>query len=126
MRFLRRAHLYLGCFFAPLLLFFVGTGLYQTLDEERLKQPGDAETLGQKLRVVHTDQIFPQTGARRPAAAPIGFKVLVSVMSAALIATTFMGVILAFKSVRSLAPVWVSLVLGLLVPMLILWLGQRR
>jgi hypothetical protein len=126
MRFLRRVHLYLGCFFAPLLLFFVSTGWYQTLDEERLKQPGDAETLGQKLRVVHTDQVFPQTGARRQVASPTGFKVLVSAMSVALIVTTLLGVVLAFKSVRVLWPVWLSLALGLAVPVMVLWLSQRR
>ena len=59
MKLLRRIHLFLGVFFAPLLLFFVGTGWYQTFDPARIKSPGEAETLVQKLRVVHTDHIYP-------------------------------------------------------------------
>ena len=56
---IRRLHLYLGCFFTPLLLFFVLTGWYQTVNPDRLKSPGDAETMLQKLRTVHTDQLYP-------------------------------------------------------------------
>jgi len=35
MKKLRRVHLYLGCFFAPLLIFYVVTGWYQTVNPDR-------------------------------------------------------------------------------------------
>ncbi len=125
MKFLRRSHLYLGVFFTPLLLFFLGTGWYQTTNPDRLKSPGDAETLGQKFRVVHTDQIYPTNRERSRPSSPKAFQVLVTVMSAALAITTFIGVFLAFRTVRQIWPVAVALVLGIGIPVLLLWLGQK-
>ena len=45
MKFIRRAHLFLGCFFTPLLLFYILTGWYQTVNLNRLKHPSEAESL---------------------------------------------------------------------------------
>ncbi len=125
MKRLRQLHLYLGVFFAPLLIFFIGTGWYQTVTPDRLKSPSEAESIVQKLRVVHTDQIYPETGVIRQKGSPKLFRALVVVMSVALIVTTVLGLVLAFKFSRSLWPVVASLGLGLLVPLLILWVGQR-
>jgi hypothetical protein len=50
----------------------------------------------------------------------------VVLMSLALILTTIIGIVLAFRFSRYQWPVWVSLSLGLLVPVLLLWLGQLR
>jgi hypothetical protein len=125
MKRLRQLHLYLGVFFAPLLIFFIGTGWYQTVNPDRLKSPSEAESIVQKLRVVHTDQIYPETGVIRQPGSPKLFRALVVVMSVALIVTTVLGLALAFKFSRDLWPVWASLGLGLLVPLLILWVGQR-
>ncbi len=126
MKRLRQLHLHLGVFFTPLLLFFIGTGWFQTVDHDRLKSPGEAETWVQKLRVVHTDQIYPETGVIRQGGSPKLFQTLVVVMSIALILTTVLGLVLAFRFSRSLWPVVLSLVLGILVPMLVLWAGQHR
>ena len=124
MRFIRRLHLYLGCFFAPLLLFYLATGWYQTLHPDRRKSPGEADDWIARLRSVHVDQIYPAEGAN--AYSPTLFRVLVVIMSLALIVTLALGIILAFRSLRNRWPVWVSLGLGILVPVLLLWLGQRR
>ena len=35
MKLIRRIHLYLGCFFTPLLIFYVATGWYQTVNPDR-------------------------------------------------------------------------------------------
>jgi hypothetical protein len=126
MKTLRRLHLYLGCFFAPLLLFFVLSGWYQTANPERLKSVSEAETWVQKTRVVHTDQIYPGEREVRQPSSPRAFQWLVYGMSAALAATTALGVVLAFRSVRAAWPVWVALGLGLAVPVLLLWLGRGR
>jgi hypothetical protein len=126
MRLIRRIHNYLGVFFAPLLLFFVGTGWYQSFNPDRLKSPSEAESLAQKLRVVHTDQIFPSAGEVRRPASPRPFRALVSAMAAAMIVTTGLGLVLAFRVGRSRWPVVVALVAGLILPMLLLWAGQRR
>lgn len=122
---LRRLHLYLGVFFTPILLFFILTGWYQVVNPDRMKSPSEAESLMQRLRTVHVDQIYPagQEELERPSS-PKLFRVLVVVMSIAVTLTILLGLILAFKTSRHLWPVWLSLLLGLLLPILILWLGQ--
>ena len=47
-------------------------------------------------------------------------------MSVALLATTALGIILAFRFNRHKWPVWAALMLGIAVPVLFLWLGQKR
>ena len=124
MRWARRFHTYLGVFFAPLLLFFVGSGWYQVVDRDRLKDPSEAETLVQKLRVVHTDQIYPKTGARQQPS-PAAFRWVTVVMSLAMMVTTLLGVVIAVRSLKPRWVVWVVLASGLGVPVLILWLAPK-
>jgi hypothetical protein len=124
-RYLRRIHTYLGCFFAPLLLFYVLTGWYQTIYHDRLKSPGDAETLGEHLRTIHVDQIYPTTHEFSRPSSPKLFQILVVIMAVALTVTVILGVVLAFKSNRKPWPVWLSLILGFLVPIGLLWLGHH-
>ncbi len=124
MRILRRLHTYLGCFFAPLLIFYVLTGWYQTVNHDRLKSPADAGTLLEKFRTVHVDQIYPSDHEISRPSSPKWFQYLVVAMSVALVATVALGVILAFRSTRQTWPVWVSLIVGILLPALLLWLGH--
>jgi hypothetical protein len=124
MKLLRQIHLFLGVFFTPMLLFFVGTGWYQTVNHDRLKSPGDAETLVQKFRVVHTDQIYPTEHEIRRPSSPKLFRALVVVMSAAIVSTTVIGIILAFRFSRKIWAVWLCLGLGLAVPAALLWFGH--
>lgn len=124
MKRIRQLHLYLGCFFAPLLLFYVGTGWYQTFQLDRRKNPAEAETFVRKLVAVHTDQIYPATFAN--SWSPALFKFLVIVMSIALMATTLLGIYLAMRAMKQRWLVWISLILGVVVPALTLWLGAKR
>jgi hypothetical protein len=125
MKLLRKLHLFLGVFFTPLLVFFVATGWYQTLEPERLKTPGDAETLLQKLRVVHTDMIYPGDREFSRPSSPKLFQGIVGAMSAAVLVTTALGVYLAFRTVRGTSWVVLCLVAGLVVPVVLLWMGRR-
>ncbi|MDB6034348.1 MAG: hypothetical protein JWM16_4686, partial [Verrucomicrobiales bacterium] len=54
------------------------------------------------------------------------FKVLVVLMSIALILSVLSGLYLAFRTLRQKWIVWTSLTLGLAVPVLILWLSQKK
>jgi hypothetical protein len=47
-------------------------------------------------------------------------------MAVALIATVVLGIILAFRTIRNKWPVWLSLALGILLPIVMLWLGQKH
>ncbi len=126
MKFIRRAHLYLGCFFAPLLVFFILTGWYQTVVPNRVKSASEAETLWQKLRVVHSDQIYPSEQEFEKPSSPKLFQALVVVMSIAATLTVVLGLVLSFKLLKPVWPVVLCLVLGILLPVLLLLLGHRR
>lgn len=124
MKIIRRLHLYLGCFFAPLLILYTATGWYQTFNPNRNKALGEGESIVARLRSVHVDQIYPAKDVVKYS--PMGFRWLVAAMCAAFIVTVLLGVVLAFKGLRDKWLVWLSLGLGLLVPIAVLWLGQRR
>ncbi len=125
MKLLRRAHLYLGCFFAPLLLFYILTGWYQTVNPQRAKHPSEAETLVQKLRFVHVEQIYPKEGELKQPS-PKMFQILVVAMAILGTLAIALGVVLAFKSTRAQWQVWLAITLGVVIPVLLLWLGQNR
>ena len=56
MKLLRRLHLYLGVFFAPLLLLFTVTGWWQTVTPDRNKGLGFGQSWIEKLSTIHVDQ----------------------------------------------------------------------
>src|SRR5437867_5441099 len=59
MKLIRRIRLYLGCFFAPLLIFYVATGWYQTVNPDRRKGVADSNDLISRLNRVHVEQYYP-------------------------------------------------------------------
>jgi hypothetical protein len=122
-KYVRRLHLYLSVFFAPLLIFFIGTGWYQTVSAQRNKTLGEQDTFATRLTSVHVDQIYPKEQAEGEYS-PLAFKVLVVSMSICLLVTIGLGIYLAFRSTKKLWTVGVCLLLGLLLPVLCLWLGQ--
>lgn len=124
MKLLRRVHLFLGCFFAPLLLFYVATGWYQTVNPDRRKGVSDSLDLVSRLNRVHVEQYYPTEAAG--GYSTYAFRILVVVMSIALITTLALGIILAFRTSRNKWPVWLSLGLGILLPVVLLWLGQKQ
>lgn len=123
LKLLRRLHLYLGVFFTPLLIFYIASGWYQTVNVDRRKGLGEAEGIVDKLVSVHVDQVYPTE--RAVGWEPGPFRVLIVLMSLALLTTIALGTVLAFRSTTRRWPVWLSLGLGILLPLLLLWLGQR-
>jgi len=124
MKLLRRLHLYLGCFFTPLLLFFLATGWYQVFHINRNKKPGEAETWVSRLTSVHKDQFYPTESAS--GYSPKLFQFLLVIMSVALMVTVALGLLLALRTLRPAWLVWLSVALGIAVPVLCLWLGQQH
>ena len=117
-------HLFLGCFFAPLLLFYILTGGYQTLSIDRRKGLGEAENWIDRMRSIHVDQIYPTESAM--SYSPKLFQFLVVLMSVALVVTVVLGVVLALRSLKQVWMVWLALLLGVAFPVLLLWLGQKH
>ena len=124
MKLIRRIHLYLGCFFAPLLIFYVATGWYQTVNPDRRKGVGDSTDFISRLSRVHVEQYYPTESAS--GYSTYLFRGLIVIMAVALITTVILGVILAFRTSRNKWPVWLSLVLGIVLPIVLLWLGQKH
>ncbi len=124
MRLIRRVHLYLGCFFAPLLIFYVSTGWYQTVNPDRRKGVADSTDLVGRLSRVHVEQYYPTESAT--GYSTFFFRALVVLMAVALITTVVLGIILAFRASRNTWPVWLSLALGIVLPVVLLWLGQKH
>ena len=125
MRFVRKLHLYLSVFFAPLLIFFIATGWYQTVSTHRNKLLAEQDTWVSKLTSVHVDQIYPsETGTGEYNT--MLFKVLVISMSVALLVTIILGMILAFRSTKRPWLVGICFAVGVAVPIAFLWLGQPK
>lgn len=122
MRLVRQLHLFLSVFFAPLLVFFVATGWWQTVSTQRNKTLGEQDTWVTKLSSVHVDQIYPNEATMEYSTTL--FKALVVVMSICLLVTIGLGMYLAFRSSRKKWAVWLCLGLGIALPVLFLWLGQ--
>jgi len=124
-RYIRRLHLYLSVFFAPLLIFYIGTGWYQTVRTQRNKLLGEQDSFVAKLTSIHKDQIFPKPEAVGEYSTVL-FKIMVVAMSVSLLVTIGLGIYLAFRSTRKVWTVCLCLAVGLLLPILFLWLGQPR
>ena len=111
---LRRIHLYLGCFFAPMLLFFALSGIWQEFGLQRY-------ALFRYLSSIHTGSML-KNQAHHPSSIFLqGFVIL---MGLSLIITIVLGIILTFKYGRGKIAT-ACLAAGFLIPLaLILIFGQ--
>lgn len=109
-----------------MLLFYILTGWMQAVNSDRLKSPADAETFIQKIRTVHVDQVYPGEEELDKPSSPKAFRVLTVLMCIAASVTIGLGVVLAFKTLKNQWPVWLALLLGIVLPLLLLWMGQGR
>ena len=76
--------------------------------------------------MVHSDQIYPSENELDKPSSPKKYRALVVVMSIASTVMILIGLVLAFKTLRAKWPVWLSLVLGVVLPAFLLWLVQGR
>lgn len=111
MKQLRSLHLYLGCIFAPMLLFFAVSGFWQTYD------PGFAyhsKILGM-LSTIHTG------GALKIGTLSNSLlRDFVLVMTLAFIITTILGIIMAVKHGGSRKAAYCCLAFGVLFPLAVI------
>ena len=133
---IRRIHLYISVFFAPLLLLFIITGWAQTVGETSLMK---------NFSEVHTGQYFPVTrtlygakGEKLTIASQTGTaksgpqimiwpaKWLVVAMCISLMVSVALGLVLAFTMVRNRIPVWIALILGIATPVFLLALAHVK
>ncbi len=114
MKTLRKLHLYLGSLFAPVLIFFSVTGAWQLFGFHRGTKDGSyvPPSILSALSTVHQYQHLPGTG--RSLDTPL--RVFMLAAAAALVLTTILGVIMAFRFSRSPGPVLLSLPAGIAIP----------
>jgi hypothetical protein len=121
MNLLRRIHLYLGCFFAPMLVFFSISGLWQVYGLEW----DDSHKLLHLLSTIHMGH---NMGFQEPHPFTLTSPYLeffVAVMAASLVISIILGVIMAFKFGRGPLAL-LSLAGGVLVPLILIILFAHK
>jgi ammonia channel protein AmtB len=119
MRFLRRFHLYLGCLFAPILIFFAVTGAWQVFDWHQSTKDGSyvAPKALRVLSSIHRDAHIPPT--RRSSPAPLRYFMFVAALG--LVTTTLIGVVMAYRFSREPLVATLCLTAGIVLPVALLW-----
>jgi len=105
---LRTVHLYLGCIFAPLLLFFAISGIWQTL--------GIHSSLLNRLSTIHTSHALKSGGSLTN----IFLMIFVLIMAVSFIVTTVLGVIMAVKFGRNRRTAYFCLGFGVVFPVVLI------
>ena len=120
LRSLRQIHLYLGCLFAPALIFFAVSGTWQLYRLQDSTKDGSytAPRVLQVLSAVHTNSHLP--GKRALDYTPLHF--FFALAAAGLVLTTALGVVMAFRvSSHALTPL-LLLGGGIAIPLAVLYL----
>lgn len=121
MKNLRKMHLYVGCLFAPALVFFIVSGTWQTFRLNDAKKDGSYKppAVVKALSDVH----IHQQAARPPKHASQAFKIFVLAMAGFLLVTIGVGVMMALQAARTAWVVWACLLGGIVFPVLLIWFG---
>lgn len=108
---LRSIHLYLGCIFAPMLLFFAISGIWQIFG---FQNSGFLQTLS----TIHTSHRL-KSGTHLSNPVLVGFILL---MALSFIVTTILGVVMALKFGRNRKAAFTCLAAGVLCPLILVLL----
>ena len=120
MSLLRKLHLYLGCIFAPALIFLAFTGALQLYDLHESNKDGSyvAPKLVAAMGWIHKHQNLPGD----PRGSGKVMKIFMVAASAGLMMTTLLGIFMAFRLSRRSGPVLTCLGAGVALPLLMLFL----
>lgn len=116
---LRDVHLYLGCLFAPALIFFAVSGGWQIyrLNDNAKDGSYTAPAVIRALSAIHTNQHLPAT--RVSQYTPLHTFALLAAVG--LVVTTLLGVVMAFRYGRSGVAALLCLFAGVAIPAAIVW-----
>lgn len=114
MKKLREIHLYLGCLFAPVLIFFAVTGAWQLFDLHRARKDGSytPPAAVRLLSDVHQTQHLPSTTSN--SGTPLKYFMLAG--AAGLVVTTILGIVMALRFGRNRTLVLTCLTGGVVLP----------
>ncbi len=115
-RTLRKIHLYVSCAVAPLLLFFIISGSWQTFMLHRGTKDNTYRppAIVAQLSAVHTGQSLPRAGGASTKKTP--FRIIAVLMAVGLVLTISIGVIMAFRVSQRKRRVWLTLAVGAGIP----------
>ena len=108
---LRRVHLYLGCFFAPMLAFFCISGIWQVFG---LQWEDNAHVL-KLLSTIHMGHNLRSKGPGYTLTSP-WLEYFAVAMAVSLLVSLTLGIVLAFKYGRGTLAL-ISLACGILIPL---------
>jgi uncharacterized iron-regulated membrane protein len=120
MKFLRTLHLYLGCLFAPTLIFFAVTGSWQLFNwhESTKNHSYTAPRALAALSNLHKETHLPATPARK--FTPLRY--FIAAAAVGLVISTVLGVIMAYRFSRRPLVATICLLSGIFVPGMVLWI----
>ena len=120
MRFLRTLHLYLGCLFAPILIFFAVSGSWQLFNwhESTKDHSYTAPRALAVLSDIHKDAHIPPTPHHKPT--PLRYFLFAAAVG--LVTTTVLGVIMAYRFSQRPLVATISLLAGIVVPAACIWI----
>ena len=120
MKFLRTLHLFLGCLFAPMLIFFAVTGSWQLFNwhEPKKDKTYIAPPALAALSFVHKDAHIPGTPGRQPT--PLRYFMLAT--AAGLVATAVIGIVMAYRFSQRPIIATLCLLVGIALPGSLLWI----
>src|SRR4051812_31135619 len=90
----RQWHVYVGCFFAPLLIYFSLSGAWQVFrlnDVPKTQNPAAIRRALHALSTPHTSAALPDAN-RRNSLASLPFKLLSAAMAVGFVLTAFLGI----------------------------------
>ncbi len=111
---LRFIHLYLGCIFAPLLLFFAISGIWQTV--------GVRSPFWRRLATIHTSHPLKTGGGL----SSYSLKAFVLIMTVSFIVMTILGVVMAVKYGQSRRAVYGCLAFGVIFPLALIFIQALK
>jgi hypothetical protein len=119
-RLLRRAHLYLGALFAPVLLTFTISGAWQVYRFNDANKDGSytPSKLVKTISNVHKNTTLGQENHNKTA-----IKAFVFLACMALLTTTILGIVMAYRFLDKPVSVTLCLLAGVVVPVALLYFG---
>jgi len=111
MRFLRSLHLVLGCFFAPLLIFYAVSGFWQVFGWQ-WSTSRDDQSLA-LASTIHTGRGLKGGEISTLSSGPLRW--FAAAMAVCLVAMVITGLVLAFRSAKTKLAAWAVLA-GLIIP----------
>ena len=122
MNFLRRIHLYLGCFFAPMLVFFSVSGIWQVYGLQWINGPNILTYLS-TIHMGH--QLYFKDPTKAYSFSSPYLEFFVVAMAVCLVLSILLGVVMAFKYGRGTLAL-ASLAGGVLVPLILIVLFAHK